>query len=538
VNRSVFHSLRFKLISTAIFVEVVMLSLLVWNGVRLMEEYLSNQMEYRVTELKPLLNASLSGPVLQEDIVTIREIMDQYRSDETQYYAIYNSANEVLATSGQAIIANKVSRSDNPSGYFNAINQNIYFMHMPIMVFGRAVGYLDLELDTSFIEQAMTTVRQQSLGIALSEIFLSALLLSVIGLALTRHLKSLTSAAHSMAEGDLSVRINVETQDEIGEAAVTFNRMADNISENELSLRQSALQIRELNEELEQRVEKRTEELQQTNVQLSLSLEQLGQTQDQLVQAEKMASLGALVAGVAHEANTPIGLGVTTASYLENKVSEIQRIYESGEMTRNDFEKFQRSAIQSSQIISSNLKRAADLIQSFKQVAVDQSAEERRCFDVCGYTHEVLRSFKPKFINTSYDLQVSCKDGLTFNSYPGGFAQILTNLIMNSFNHGFEGIHEGKIEINIEKQQDYIRIQYKDNGKGMDEKTKKKIFDPFYTTSRGSGGSGLGMHIVYNLITQTFFGDIDCESSPGGGVVFEIKLRESEESLVDGEMAV
>jgi len=538
MRKSIFHSLRFKLISTAILVEVIMLSLLVWNSVRLMEQYLLNQMEYRVTELQPLLNASLSGPIIQADIATIEEVMQQYQTNELQYYAVYDNVNEVMATSGQAIIANKTFSPPDPKKYFSVIDEDTYFIHMPVKVYERTVGYLDLEIDTAFISQAIATSRQQGIAIALSEILISAFLLSIIGIALTRHLHELADASHSMAEGDLSARVKVLSNDEIGEAAATFNRMADSISESQRSLTESEQQIRKLNEELEQRVEQRTNELQITNSQLKQSIEQLNTAQQQLIQSEKMAALGALVAGVSHEINTPIGLGVTTASYLEEKVNQFQKVYQSGEMTRDDFEKFQASALKSSQIICSNLKRAAELIRSFKQVAVDQISEEIRDFNISEYIHETIQNLHSKIKNTRHEIKVNCDEDLIVRSYPGAFAQIITNLIMNSLLHGFSDTEKGVIEIGVVSQQGYITLQYKDNGKGMDASNLKKIFDPFFTTRRGEGGTGLGMHIIYNLVTQTFEGDIKCDSSPDNGISFTIKLKMLERIYTDNTTTV
>ena len=267
-------------------------------------------------------------------------------------------------------------------------------------------------------------------------------------------------------------------------------------------------------------------DLEIVNGQLRLSLETLEKTRDQLVQSEKMAALGELVAGVAHEINTPVGVGVTAASFLDAKTNEVKKIYEAGELKRSELENYLQTVEEVSNSILINMERAAELVSSFKQVAVDQSSENRRQFNLKEYINEILLSLRPRYKKTEHTIEVSCEDDIELNSFPGAFSQILNNLIMNSLIHGFREMEKGTITVNISRQEKNILFVYRDNGRGMGPEEREKVFDPFYTTMRGKGGTGLGMSIVFNLITQTLKGGIECESSPGKGVVFTMKFPE------------
>ncbi|MBF0226931.1 MAG: PAS domain S-box protein [Desulfobacterales bacterium] len=260
------------------------------------------------------------------------------------------------------------------------------------------------------------------------------------------------------------------------------------------------------------------------NQALHESMALLKKTQNHLVQSEKMVALGDLVAGVAHEINTPVGVSVTAASYLEEKTNEIKAAYESGELKRSNLEKYVSSAKEASAIILKNLDRAANLIRSFKQVAVDQSGEEQRPFNMKAYIDDLLLSLRPKFKRTKHRIEVECPDYIEMNSYPGAFSQILTNFLMNSLTHGFKDIEEGSISIKAFTENETFNLIYSDNGIGVAPENLKKIFDPFFTTKRGQGGTGLGLHIVYNLVTQKLGGTINCQSEQGKGISFNISL--------------
>lgn len=276
-------------------------------------------------------------------------------------------------------------------------------------------------------------------------------------------------------------------------------------------------EIRKLNEELEARVRQRTAELEQSISSLKLA-------QKKLVESEKMASLGSLVAGVAHEINTPVGVAVTAASFLQEKTKSLVEQQGGKGITEKELAKYTRTAQDSSALILSNLQRAAELIRSFKQVAVDQSVEKRRVFNVRQYLDELLLSMRPNYKRTRHSITVDCPADLEIDSFPGIFAQIITNLVMNSLIHGLEGIEAGEMRITITPEAGGIQLTYRDNGKGMDANVLEHVFDPFFTTRRSQGGTGLGMHVVYNLVTQTLGGSIECESTPGQGVTFTISM--------------
>jgi len=248
--------------------------------------------------------------------------------------------------------------------------------------------------------------------------------------------------------------------------------------------------------------------LEKKNHALKDSLDQLNLAKNSLVESEKMASLGSLVAGVAHEINTPIGIGITASSHLSDETVLINNKYISQKMTNRDLSSYLDEANESTSLISSNLARAAKLITSFKQVAVDQSNRDVRTYEVKRYIGEVLHSLKPKFKHTNIIVKVNCDDNLVVHGDAGAFSQIITNLVINSLIHAFENIASGNIEINIMHKQDMIIFTYTDSGKGIDEKHSSKIFDPFFTTKQGKGGTGLGLHIVYNLVVQSLKGSI------------------------------
>ena len=332
---------------------------------------------------------------------------------------------------------------------------------------------------------------------------LSFTVLLLISRAMARPLSSLLEATRYMATGDLSARAEIAGRDEFGDLARSYNRMADS--------------LQEFNARLEQRVAERTEELES-------SLEALRDTQHQLVESEKMAALGSLVAGIAHEINTPLGVGVTAASFLKRRAEEFQSLFGTRELSRTDLQDFLKSSIDSSVIISRNLERAHTLISSFKQLAMDQSSEEPRRFLLASYLQDIVLSLKPELNERSAEIELECDESIEMEGLPGLLAQVVTNLVMNSLVHGFGSDPGGKISLRVHSDGLTIHLHYTDNGRGMDAVTLKHLYEPFYTTRRGHGGSGLGMNIVYTIVTQKFHGSIEVESEPGEGVRYDIRF--------------
>ncbi len=256
----------------------------------------------------------------------------------------------------------------------------------------------------------------------------------------------------------------------------------------------------------------------------SAALAKLQVAQSQLVQAEKLASLGGLVAGISHEINTPVGIGVTAASHLDAEVRSMNRAVMAGSLTKSQFERFLQSVSQSSDILLMNLRRAAELIQSFKRVAVDQSSEERRRIRLKAYFEEVLVSLRPKMKTTPHRIELDCPEELELDTVPGAWSQVLTNLVVNALSHAFEPGQAGLMRIAVDRVGAEVRVRFQDDGRGIAAENLAKVFDPFFTTRRGQGGTGLGLHIVFNLVNQTLGGRIGVDSTPGSGTCFTILL--------------
>ncbi|MCG7531911.1 ATP-binding protein [Psychrobium sp. MM17-31] len=269
--------------------------------------------------------------------------------------------------------------------------------------------------------------------------------------------------------------------------------------------------------DLEQTVKSRTKELQE-------SFDTLTTTQEKLLESKKMAALGGLVAGVAHEINTPIGVSLTAASYLDLRTKELDEKSKAQKMTRKEFDGYMTQAVESSELIMNNLQRAAGLIGSFKQVAVDQSSEAARLFKMKAYVQEVLTSLQPTMRKRPIDIEFFTEDDFDVLSSPSAVSQIVTNLVMNSLNHAFEPQQSGKISLVIKLDNDTVHFKFRDTGKGINKQHLSKIYDPFFTTTRGKGGSGLGMHIIFNLVNHTLCGHIECQSTVGEGTSFDISF--------------
>ena len=281
---------------------------------------------------------------------------------------------------------------------------------------------------------------------------------------------------------------------------------------------------REMNDELERRVAERTLALQQSNQALQDSMETLHRTLLQLAQAEKMAVIGGLVAGMTHEMSNPLSIAVMAVSHLDDLTQKTQQEFLLSKLTRSSMEKFFENAKESVAILEKNLYRTTELLNSLKRMAIDRASESKKEFLLARYIEDILLSLKPTLKTTQHTITVECPDDLLIYSYPGVFSQIFTNLIMNSLIHGFETKPSGQIHIHVRHEGDMLLVQYHDNGRGIPEEHLGKLFHLFFTTKREQGGNGLGLNIIHNLITQKLGGRISCESVVGEGTTFLIHI--------------
>jgi len=418
------------------------------------------------------------------------------------------------------------------------------------------LGHVRVQVSYSNI---IKNLLENVISVVISELFkfliLAVLLLIVVHKLIIKHLLNMADYANNIDIDNLNQPLKLDKKlnnnkfDVLDNVSDAINKMrikllADieqmEVVQSKLSLSNKKMEkeiadrinaqneIKELNEELEQKVFERTEELEDSNEELQKTFNNLQNTQSQLIHSEKMASLGGLVAGVAHEINTPVGMGLTGITHFLDITKNIKKLYSEDNMSEEEFDEYLNTSNDLARSINANLVRAADLIRSFKQVAVDQSSEARRIFNLNVYIHEILVSLRNFTRKTKVNIEIDCPSHIKINSYPGSFSQILTNLVMNSLHHGFDKDGEGTIKISIKAEENSLILKYSDDGKGIKKADLPKIYDPFYTTNREDGGSGLGMNILYNIIKTSFNGNIQCVSDENQGVDFTIELHNIE----------
>jgi len=265
-------------------------------------------------------------------------------------------------------------------------------------------------------------------------------------------------------------------------------------------------------------------EVELAHQELELSFDNLQQAQQHLVESEKMASLGGLVAGIAHEINTPVGIGLTAITNFVDITQSLNKKYQLKKMSQSDFETYLKSSLESARIINRNLEKTADLVRSFKQISVDQSSDEQRSFNVKNYIDEIRLSIFHLTKKTNLTIKVECDENLEITSYPGALSQILSNFLINSTIHGYPNQDIGIILIKIEVIGQAIKLTYTDDGAGISVENISKIFNPFFTTNRESGGSGLGLNIIYNIVMNRLNGKIECASELGQYTTFVVNF--------------
>lgn len=406
----------------------------------------------------------------------------------------------------------------NPSGieikHLNIPEEYIYIKKKDIVymdvITEKKVGTISVAFSLESVYEKVSEITTK-LFLIFIFFFFSVIIIfsSVLFLRIIKPIHKLTQWVDSLAKGKFDTKSPYKSEDEVGYLAAHLEKMAGDLKYSFKRIETQKNKIEEYNVSLEDIIEERSEKL---------------------IKAEKMASLGGMVAGVAHEINTPIGITVTAASHLKKEFNKYKKLYENNQIKKSDFEHFLETLDDSCDLIEYNLNRASDLVQSFKRIAVDQSSETKRNFNFKEYCNEIILSLRPELKKSNHTIINNCDKNISFHSYPGVFSQILTNLIMNSIIHGFSDISDGEITIDLFKNnEDYI-LDYKDNGKGIHPSIAEKIFEPFFTTKRNCGGSGLGLNLVHNLIYKKLNGSIKCFCE-NKGAWFRITIPESEVRL-------
>jgi signal transduction histidine kinase len=400
---------------------------------------------------------------------------------------------------------------------FNKISATKAIDNLEHQIYSEAENLLDHLSDNArqVATNSMGNLSQVSQNISLVLIFSTILIIGLVlsMIVITRRtifkpLETVTETIEKMRKGDRDFELQAyDRNDELTQILTNLAQFQAELAElDELRLNEKKIQ----------------KELVKERDNATHSLLQLQETQSKLIATEKMASLGTLVAGVAHEVNTPLGVSVTVSSTLAKNLQTFIGEVKTGVLNRSRLESFEADANHSIEILESSLQQAAHLIHSFKQVAVDQTSNKRREFNLYDTVEEISQTLHHKIKNTNIKLSIQGPQDITLDSYPGPFGQVITNLFNNALLHGFEESSEGEIQIRFSQTGNNVILFFTDNGKGIPESDLKKLFDPFFTTKLGKGGSGLGLNIVQNIVTSLMGGEIQVDNRVG--TTFELTL--------------
>ena len=384
---------------------------------------------------------------------------------------------------------------------------------------GETLGEVTLVYGTTRAREAAMQTSRVLLAVVVVQLLVSFLLLGAwLTRRVLRPLDALRASAGTIAGGDLQSPVPRLRADEFGALASRLESMRDSLAQAVTGL--------------EERVERRTNELQEVNARLQGTLEDLRRMQQSLVQSEKLASLGSLVAGLSHELNTPIGTSVT----IVERCADLQKQVESG-ICRSQLDAFVDDVTRASHLAQSSLERAARLLLDFKQVAVDQTSSRRREFHLAELVREMMVALNIRYKHSLVRIALHIPDGIAMDSYPGAIEQIVSNLVENAVVHAFEGCGQCRIDIAARAAGEQVVLTVTDNGNGIPAEHQSHIFDPFFTTRLGKGGSGLGLSIAYGLVTGMLGGQISVDSAPGAGARFtlDLPLTAPEHPALDAE---
>jgi len=460
-----------------------------------LQRTLESETLVRAEKLADLLQAGMTMPLWEMAPETGRPLVTAIAADPSvTLITVYDINNGVLLDYGR-----QTQVKTDPIVITRAITRD-----------GEYLGQVVINYSTAAAIDEAWRASARLLTIIALQLLVSFILIGAwLSRRVLKPLETLRLSANRIAEGDLQSTVPVLRSDEFGQLSARLDAMRD-------SLAQSVAR-------LEDRVEERTFALKAVNTRLQTTLNDLQRMQNLLVQSEKLASLGSLVAGVAHELNTPIGTGVTVVSTISDKCIELRRQIDQG-IRRSQLDTMIDDIETASTLAQKSLQRAARLIHDFKQVAVDQTSSRRREFEMHEMLREMMAAVRLRHKHAPVDIKVIAPPGIAMDSYPGTLEQVLTNLIDNAIIHGAEGRTDCVVTITASWRDSRATLTVTDNGNGIPAENLARIFDPFFTTQLGKGGSGLGLSIVYGLVTGILGGHIAVQSTAGQGTTFTLEL--------------
>ena len=505
-----------RIISSIVIIELIILSLMVWNNVRIINQSYTDFLQTASRDQSALLASAIAPGLLAYDLALIEDALTVIKEKHDLIFAeVFDLNSRKIAAIGNYPQRKAFSLSEK---YNEVIEDDIITIYQVITIEDQIVGGLRVGFSTEVLRHTIDEIRWHSLLISFAALLLIIVVTVLISLVLTRKLNKIQEGVVQIQQGNLAHRIQVPRNDELGDLAYTFNDMAQHLNEVQQQL------ISEQSE-LERRVNDRTIELKASNDSLKNTLDDLNKTQSQLIETEKMASLGGIVAGVAHEINTPLGISITAISSIQDELRALKNDFESDQMSQESFKNYIEKTEHYSSMLYGNLKTSAELINSFKQVAVNNTTTDWRTINMYSYINEIISSQEQLLSEHQVSIENFCNDRLDIYTSPGAIYQVINTLISNSVTHAFEKKANGQIIIYAEQDKNKITIEYQDNGKGIMNEHKHLIFEPFFTTRRGSReNSGLGLSIIYNLISNTLKGQIKVDSKVDEGTTFQIIL--------------
>lgn len=507
------HSLKFRLLITLF---VAMLSLYWWlehNVSSVLSDVAQEHAKSSISLTSETLNLAITPYTTSNNLRSLNEYFYSLIADantDLLYLFLYDEAGNLIASAGR----HKYGDASVRLSLSEQIKLGKVHVSKPILLQSQQVGELQFGLSLLDFEQNVANIHRENLWVLFFAILLASLVLLLSIVYVNKQLSRLISASKAFSDGHYQVRVKISSHDELALLSQNFNQMAEIVAARMQELSHSQAEIKALNEQLENRVQDRTQAL-------SNALQTLESTQEHLIQSEKLASLGALVAGVSHELNTPIGNALTVVTTLAEHNQRIQSRLDKQSLRKSDLDTYIAAVVEAQALASRNLRKAAELIQSFKQVAIDQTSHQQRRFNLQDMLKEVLLTIQPMLRKQRVDIDMNVDPNIEMMSFPGPLGQVVTNLIVNALTHAFcHQAYSSRIEIVAavsEQASDMTSLCIADNGCGIAAENLSKLFDPFYTTRLGQGGSGLGLHIVHSLVHNVLGGSIDVTSELGKG---------------------